>query len=405
MPYWESNKGRNALFSPSSQLINHDAATQRVRGGPSRSYTHLMTAEAPLHPTRTDEVKGCRWEPGELSHDGHDPLHCPYSIREGKSAGNAPLAALAGEGEWENDGRDEWEKLVLSPTERGGEKNEDGCEKPHPGMKRGESLVNKMLEDMLIRHAQGKSVRVLGLEDDKLRSSHDVVDDQALRGEKRDNSGEEPSRALRPPLEHYQDDNRQKGSHEESGLEKFMTKIKEGLKTPSPSSRPGTPSHHDEEQHGLIQAMTKMHEGLSSPAPSERHHLSSGPEAFSIVDEDEKGRPRKSTETFLFAHDYEESKRSGKNMESLREALASTPPPEHHARPENHHHHKQREEESGFGKIISKIKEGFEHTLMGREAAGIFDPRFWERRVEPDNLRRTAKRGGKEMEEVKEGEG
>ena len=283
-----------------------------------------MSAEAPPHLTKTDEVTRCGWEPGRLPHEGHDPLHCPYSIRKGKRVGDAPLAALEGEEEWENDGRDEWEKLVLRPTERSGEESDDGCEKPHPGTKRGESLVNEMYEDRLIRHAQGKSVRVLGLEDDKLRSSHDVVD----------SSGEESSRALRPPLEQYQDDRTQKGSHEESGLEKFMTKIKEVLKTPSPSSRSGTPSHHDDEQHGLIQAMAKIHEGLSSPAPLERHHLSSSPQAVTIVDEDEKRRPRKIAETLPFARDYQDPKRSGKSMESLREALASTPP-EHHARPEN----------------------------------------------------------------------
>lgn len=404
MPYWETYKGRNGSPHPYNQLINHDAAMQRVRGGPSRSYTHLMSAEAPLHLTRTDEVTGCRWEPGELPHEGHDPLHCPYSIREGKRVGDGGSPLLADEGEWENDGRDEWEKLVLRPTERSEEESEDGCKKPHPGTKRGESLVNEMYKDRLIRHAQGKSVRVLGLEDDKLRSLHDVVN--GPRGDRENRFGEESSRALRPPLEHYHDDSWKKRAHEESGLEKFMSKIKEGLKTPSPSSRLGTPSHNDEDQHGLIQAMTKMHEALSSPASSELHHLSSSPEAFTKVHEDEKRRPRKSTETLLSAHDYEKPKRSGKSMESLREALASTPPPEHHARPDNHHHHKQPEEESGFGKVISKIKEGFEHTLMGREAAGIFDPRFWEKREELDSMRKTAKRDGKEMREVKkEGEG
>ena len=313
---------------------------------------------------------------------------------------------LAGEGDWENDGRDEWEKLVLRPTKRSGEERGDGFQKPHPGTKRGESLINEVYEDRLIRHAQGKSVRVLGLQDDKLRSSHDVADDHTARDDKRSSSGDEPSRVSRPPLEHHQDDRGRQSRHEESGLEKLMSKIKEGLKTPSPSSRPGTPSHHGEDQHGLIQAMTKMHEGLSSSAPSERHHSSPRPDTFTIVNENQKRRPRKSTETLLFAHDYEEPKSSGKFVESLRAALASTPPPEHHARPENHYNHKQPEEESDFGKVISKIKEGFEHTLMGRESAGMFDPRFWEKREELDSMRNTAKRDGKERREVKkEGEG
>lgn len=371
MPYLESYKDRNGSLHPYTELINHEVAMQRVRGGPSRSYNRRMSTEAPLHRTRMNEATGCRWEPGELPHEGHDPLHCPYSIREGKTAGQGGFASLAGEGEWENDGRDDWEKLVLRPTDRSGEESEDGCEKIHPGTKRGESLVNRMYEDSLIRQAQGKSVSVLGSEDNKWRPSPDVADDQTLCGEKRDGIGEDSTRELRPPLEHYQDDSGKKSSHEESGLEKFMMKIKEGLKTPSPSSRPGTPSHSDEDQHDLIQAMTKNHEGLSSPAPSERHHLSSSPEAFTMVEEDEKQRPQESAETLLFTHDYEEQKSSGKSMESLREALASTPPPENHERPEHHHHHKQPEEESGFGKVISKIKEGFGHTLMGREAAGI----------------------------------
>lgn len=396
MSYWETNKGRNDFPHLYSQLINHDTAMQRVRGGPSHSYTHLMSAKAPLQLTRTDEVTGCRWEPGELPHEGHDPLHCPYSTREGKRGGE-------GEEDWENDGRDEWEKLELRPAGRSGQETEDDCEKPHPGMKRGESLVNGVHEDRLIKHAQGKSVKVLGLEDDKLRSSQDAVNGQC--SDRENISGEESLRALRAPSEHYHDDSEKRSAHEESGLDKFISKIKEGLKTPSPSYRPGAPSHHDEDQHGLIQAMTKMREGLSSSAPSEHHHLSSSPEAFTMVDGDEKRRPRKSTETLPCAHGYEKPKRSGKSMKSLREALASTPPLEHHARPEDHHHHKEAEEESGFGKVISKIKEGVEHTLMGREAAGIFDPRFWEKREDLDSMRKTAKRGKETRELRKEGEG